>query len=267
MALKYAAITPHPPVMVPDVGGKEGLKPVETTVNSMLALTKEVAEVEPEIIFIITPHGPVDLSAITVRMPENMELKGSLWQFGASNVELSYKVPKELCYKILEKSAEAGLNVKGVEDETLDHGFLAPMFYLDKAFKKKPQVVSMNMSLGSYKNHYEFGKILREIANSLKEKVVFIASGDLSHRLSDDAPGGFNKEGEVFDKKLVKLLKEKKYEDILLFDPFWVDEAGECGMRTVCTLIGVVEGQKVEQKFYSYEGPYGVGYLVMGYKF
>ena len=98
-----------------------------------------------------------------------------------------------------------------------------------------------------------------------KRRILFVGSGDLSHRLTKDAPAGYNKEGKKFDEKLVSLLEKNDYEQVILMDPFWVDEAGECGLRSVCTVLGLVNQEQFTHRLYSYEGPYGVGYLVMGY--
>lgn len=265
--IKYAAITPHPPVMVPEIGGKEGLKPIENTIKGMLKVTADVSLSEPNIIMVISPHGQIFIDSITVKTPAKKSLTGSLWQFGDSNLQFDYTIPIEFIKKILVESANSGLKVEALEDSSLDHGFSAPMYYIEKGLKKKPEIVSMNISLASYEKHFEFGKILSRVSSASNENIVLIASGDLSHRLTKDSPGGYHKEGKKFDEKLVKYLKEGKHRDILLFDPFWVDEAGECGLRSICTLLGFIEGHEYKPMFYSYECPYGVGYLVMGYKF
>jgi len=63
-----------------------------------------------------------------------------------------------------------------------------------------------------------------------------------------------------FDKKLVSMVEKGDVEGVIGLDPFWVDEVKECGLRSVCTALGVVGEKKF--KVLSYEGPYGVGYLV-----
>ena len=79
-----------------------------------------------------------------------------------------------------------------------------------------------------------------------------------TNKIKKDAPCEYAKEGKEFDEKLVSLIRKGDTEAILAMDPFWVDEAKECGLRSVCTALGVADKYEV----LSYEGPYGVGYLV-----
>ncbi len=252
-----ALIVPHPPVMVPSVGGKEGLKPIEKTVQSMVKVAVAAAEVRPDTVVVITPHGPVYPDRINVRMPEDGRLVGDLRRFGSED-GLDVASDNDLADKILDAGVSAGLKLLAIDEGDLDHGVLAPMFYIDKALEGSYKMVSMNISMASYKTHYDFGKVLREVFDKDSRRVLFVASGDMSHCLKEDGPYGFGEEGPEFDKKLIELLKAGDTEAILELDPFWVDDAKECGLRSVCTALGVAGKHKV----LSYEGPYGVGYLV-----
>lgn len=250
-------IVPHPPVMVPPVGGQEGLKPIEKTVSAMVEVSRRVAEMKPDTVVIITPHGPVYPDRISIRMPSDGKLAGTLEMFGSDD-GLSLESDNKLADEILDASVSAGLKVLAIEDGELDHGVLAPMFYIDKAIGDGYKMVSANISFASYKIHYDFGKVLKKVFAESNRRILFVASGDLSHCLKKGAPCGYSSEGRKFDEKLVSLLKKGDTEAILGMDPFWVDEAKECGLRSVCTALGVADKYEV----LSYEGPYGVGYLV-----
>ena len=41
-----------------------------------------------------------------------------------------------------------------------------------------------------------------------------------------------------------------------------VSVAGECGLRSILILLGILSGNKIKPEVLSYEGPFGVGYLV-----
>jgi len=260
MSFVGAFILPHPPVMVPSVGREEGLKPIEKTVNAMVKVSKIVADLKPDTIVIITPHGPVYPDRISIRTPISGRLKGDLSAFGSSD-GIDVCSDAFLCDKIAESSSS--IKVACIDDEELDHGVLAPMYYLNKSLGGNYKLVSMNISFAGYKTHFEFGRILRKIFDESDKKILFVASGDLSHALTKDAPCGFCKEGEKFDKKLVSMVEKGDLDGVLSLDPFWVDEAKECGLRSVCTALGVV-GAGEKFKVFSYEGPYGVGYMVAG---
>jgi len=115
----------------------------------------------------------------------------------------------------------------------------------------------------SPQEHFQQGrKIINE--QDKKLRLGWIASADLSHRLKKDGPYGFHPSGPVFDKLLIKLLRDKDADGVLNLDSQLSDEAGECGLRSICMLLGALtaSGQAWQTDILSYEGPFGVGYLV-----
>jgi len=44
-----------------------------------------------------------------------------------------------------------------------------------------------------------------------------------------------------------------------------IERAGECGLRPSIMLLGALDGLKVKPEILSYEGPFGVGYLVASF--
>jgi AmmeMemoRadiSam system protein B len=113
----------------------------------------------------------------------------------------------------------------------------------------------------------QFGVELKESIFKSDRRIAVIASGDLSHRLSLTAPAGFSPRAKEFDKKLIQLLKQKKADGVLTMDPELIEIAGECGLRSIIMLLGIVKNMKYEFEVLSYEAPFGVGYLVGQFTF
>jgi len=145
-----------------------------------------------------------------------------------------------------------------------DWGFNVPLFFLAKDFKK--EIKTYLMELETPKFYFEEGKKIYQKLDKDK-KYAFIASGDLSHCLKEEGPYGFHPDGPKFDKELIKLLKKKDVENILKLDEMF-PEAGECGLRSFCFLLGILEASGIDwqPEILSYEGPFGVGYLVANFK-
>ena len=61
--------------------------------------------------------------------------------------------------------------------------------------------------------------------------------------------------------KLIELLEEHA-RPIFELDPELIEEAGECGLRSIITMAGTVDGYGRSSEVLSYEGPFGVGYMV-----
>jgi len=149
-------------------------------------------------------------------------------------------------------------------------GFDVPLYFLAKDFKGDKK--SYLTGLENPKFYFEEGK--RTYEKQIKKynsKIAIIASGDLSHCLREDGPYGFHPDGPKFDKDLIESLEKKKVERIFDLDDDYPN-AAECGLRSFCFLLGILEahstssGQAWKPEILSYEGPFGVGYLVSNFK-
>ncbi|MCD6470917.1 AmmeMemoRadiSam system protein B [bacterium] len=260
--LSFASICPHPPIIIPTIGSKENLEIVKKTINGYKELEKRLIEVNPDVILIISPHGPLFADAFSINLSE--KYIGNFQQFGDFSTELEFKGNLGFTYKIREK-LETKLPVIIVNEEKLDHGTLVPLYYLTQKLKNF-SIIPIGYSLLDYQKHLEFGKIIKEEILKSNKKIAVIASGDLSHRLTFDAPAGYSPKGKIFDEQLIKFLKNKATNSILKMDPKLIEEAGECGFRSIIILLGILQDLNYQPEILSYEGPFGVGYLVMNFK-
>ena len=120
------------------------------------------------------------------------------------------------------------------------------------------ELVHINIGLLSVPMLYQAGQIVSRV---LGEKNVLILSGDLSHRLTHDAPAGFDEMGQGYDDKIVEAVKTGAIENILTLDETLVERAGQCAQKPLEFLTGCFDGYRVKTKIFSYEGPFGVGYM------
>jgi len=261
----FAAITPHPPIIIPTIGGKDDLKKVKKTIEAMEKLRGEMEKAKPETLILISPHGPVGFGEMG--LVKNEELFGSLAMFGDFKTNFSFKNDKDICRKIVAECKKAKIPLRTYNKPELDHGSLVPLYYLTKNLK--PKVVPMAYSLLDNSLHLLLGKVLGNIAKDEKRRIGIIASGDLSHRLLPEAPAGYSPRGKEFDEKLIELLEKRSAKSILKMDEDLIEEAGECGYRSIIILLGALSQLEVDSwklKVFSYEGPFGVGYLVANIK-
>jgi aromatic ring-opening dioxygenase LigB subunit len=189
--------------------------------------------------------------------------------------------------KTIESMESLGKKFKEIKPDKIiisaphpDWGFNVPLYFLAKDFLPasglsrrqwqagKGEIETYLIGVESPKFYFEQGK---ELYNSKlkaqKLKLALIASGDMSHCLKQDGPYGFHPDGPKFDNDLIEALKNKDIEKILKLDDLY-PEAGECGLRSFCFMLGILEASGVNWKaeILSYEGPFGVGYLVADFK-
>lgn len=264
MSIIESFIVPHPPLIVSEIGkGKE--RQIQSTLDSYEAVAKKIAILEPETIFITTPHSV--MYSDYIHISPGAEATGNFANFKANNISFKKRYDiefaTELAFLASQKNIMAG--TLGQKDKMIDHGALVPIYFIEK-YIQNYKIVRCSISGLNFLEHYRFGKCISEVAEKLNRKVVFIASGDLSHRLKKDGPYGFMQEGSKFDKEITEAMKEADFFKFMNFDTNFCDRAGECGLRSFIIMAGALDGKSVESKFYSYEGTFGVGYAVCEFK-
>jgi len=254
--LSFAAICPHPPLLIPEIGGEDAAQ-VQATVEAMHSLGEDIAREGIDTILVISPHGPVFMDYMSINLSER--LSGDFSDFG-SDIKMEYSCDTELARYIKDLSNANRFPLQTVS-EPLDHGTMVPLYFLSP-HQDSVKICQISFSYLDYGKHFTFGEILYEAIQSTEKKVALIASGDLSHRLTPAAPAGFNPRGREFDDYLIRLLEENDINGILNMDSDLIEDAGECGLRSVIILLGALTNTRYEFRKLSYEGPFGVGYLV-----
>jgi MEMO1 family protein len=264
--LKMIGIAPHPPIIIPAIGRGE-IEKAQKTVDALKLLSRKIKEQKPQILIIITPHGPVMREGPSVSTAPMV--RGTFDRFGFPQIKVELKTDRQLVEFLQEETKEDRLKPvflpdegfsSGVESE-LDHGAMVPLFYLQQEGLNLPGL-HITYGFNSYQDLYRFGQSLRRAADRRRLPYVVLSSGDLSHRLIPGAPAGYSRHGAEFDRLLVDRLKNGAVEEILHFDRQLVEEAGECGLRSFVTALGMLDGKDFSTEILSYEGPFGVGYLV-----
>jgi aromatic ring-opening dioxygenase LigB subunit len=263
------------------------LEKVSKTISAMEKLAEIFANSAPDTVIVISPHGPVDFNQFTIN--QSPTLVGHFYNFGDFQTELIFKndlelikrIKLELIEQIKKETQKINLTknnhdrgsgwsdsiLRTVELKELDHGTLVPLYYLSK-YHPNFKVVPIAYSFLGLRTHFRFGQLLQNAIkhSNILENIGIIASGDLSHRLTPEAPAGYSPRGKEFDEKLIKLLKKKDVKGILNLNQDLVEEAGECGYRSIIILLGALDSLNWQPEILSYEGPFGVGYLVANFK-
>lgn len=263
MSIIGAFILPHPPIILPEVGKGEEKK-ISRTVEAYESVAELISMLKPDTIIISSPHAVSYMDHFHVS--PGRRASGNFGRFGAEEVEIRVKYDEELAgllaVRAFKRDISAGF--AGEEDRDLDHGTLVPLYFLQRQYDSF-ELVRIGLSGYSLKEHFRFGQSIREAVEDLGRRVVFIASGDLSHRLKKDGPYGFRKEGVEFDQRITEAMSRGDFQAFMDFDEDLLEAAGECGLRSFIIMAGALDGQAVDAKLLSYEGIFGVGYAVASF--
>ncbi len=225
--LVFACLSPHPPLILPKVGSLADRQKVRKTIESLESLAPKLKKANPDLIIISSPHPDWGIQVPWYFLSS---------KFKVQNAKLQFKIQNYLSADLI-----------GHWQLEIENFAILPIL----------------TTLDSPQQHFNWGeKLALEIPK--ERRVAWIASGDMSHRLKEDGPYGFHPSGPKFDEEFIRLLKKKDIQGILALPERLTEEAGECGLRSFCMLFGALEGAKIDwkPKILSYEGPFGVGYLV-----
>lgn len=261
MAIIKTYMVPHPPLIIPQIG-KGGEKQIEKTINSYEEIAKEISTLKPETIIISSPHTIMygDYFHIT----NANKVSGDLSNYNVSNILFEEEQDIDLIEEIEKVSRKYNFPAGRTKDTELDHGTIIPLYFIRKYYKEGKIIVLGPSGLPLIDN-YMMGIIIKEAVNNLDKKVVFIASGDLSHKLQPYGPYGYSKEGVEYDERIMDVCSKSKFNELLNFEESFLDKAAECGHRSFTIMSGTMDGLNVEAKEYSHEDITGVGYGIISF--
>lgn len=258
-----AYIMPHPPIARHGVGRGEE-KIIQNTLDAYRAASELIAQDAPETIVIISPHNVVFRDAFYLSPGKTYE--DGLYRFGDSEDRLSIPYDTELADEIAKLAEESDIPV--VRDDVYakepDHGSAVPLLFVRESYTNF-RVVRIAPCFLSNQTLRQMGKIIERAAAHVGRRMTLIASGDLSHKLREDGPYGFAKEGPEFDKQVTAAMKTADFDAFTRFDAAFIDKAAQCGLPGFMMMAGALENYHVTPNFLSYEGPFGVGYAVCAY--
>ncbi len=251
MSICFAAITPHPPVLIPNIG-KEKLSDLAHTQKAMKELEESLYLCKPDLIIVISPHSALFADSFSIN--SNTHFVSQFQKFGDLTTNPTWQGDTNFATKINHCAKKKHIPITIVSDETLDHGSTVPLYYLTEHLKET-KILPIGYSNLAGPDHIAFGKLIKEIIMEGNKKVAVIASGDLAH--------GANVEDSLaqkFDETIMQALADKDIESLLELESKSKD-LEECGYRSILILMGILKNINYRLTINSYEHPYGVGYL------
>ena len=264
MSLLAAAVVPHPPIILPEVGHGEEKK-IQNTIDAYREVAKRVAALKPDTLVITSPHSI--LYSDYFHISPGKSASGDFANFRAPQVKINVNYDNEFVSTLSDLAASSAISAGtlGERNAALDHGTLIPLRFLEQAGIdfNETKVVRIGLSGLSAADHYKLGQLIAETADKLNRRVVYIASGDLSHKLKSDGPYGFIEEGSIFDKEVMEYISAGDFLSMLRMDNTLCKKAAECGLRSFWIMSGALDRKAVKCEQLSYEGTFGVGYGIV----
>ena len=263
MSILAAYMVPHPPMIVPQVG-KGSEKQIQKTIDAYEQVAGEIAALQPETIVISSPHSI--LYADYFHLSPGRMASGDFGNFGAGGVSFREEYDRELVQEITKLATDKGFpaGTSGEREKRLDHGVMVPLYFIRKHYSGG-KIVRIGLSGLPLTQHYTLGQMIQEAINCTGRRVVYIASGDLSHKLQSYGPYGYAEEGPQYDRRIMNVCARAAFGELFDFDETFCDKAAECGHRSFVIMAGALDGVSVEAKQVSHEDVTGVGYGICSF--
>ena len=268
MAIVAAFAVPHPPLIIPAVGrGRE--RDIQATVDAYKEVAQRIVTLAPDTLVISSPHSIMYRDYLHIS--PGASAHGNFAQFHApqASYECDYDQQFVAALEAACIAEQVPAGTMGERDPRLDHATMIPLHFIRRACKKanvpQPMVVRMGLSGLSPAVHYQVGTLVQKVASVLHRRVVFVASGDLSHKLLAEGPYGFAPEGPEFDERVCRDFATGDFLDLLCMDRGFAERAAECGLRSFQIMAGALDRTEVQGELLSHEGPFGVGYGIAAF--
>lgn len=249
----------HSPILIPEIAGKR-LREVEASALAMATLARRIVSQEPDGIIIVTPHMPRFQTAFGLHGEKI--LKGDFGDYGYQELKIEVQGAPSIVYDLQNKAARHDLQLNICDEMPLDRGAMVPLYFLNKQNWQGPVAVlgfPLNSNLSQC---VRLGEAIRETINERGENWTLIVSGEMSHRLKPESPGGYHERASEFDRWIFESIEAGDLPRALEVDPGLRQIACEDVLNSLAIAFGVLGKGDHDYEPISYEYPYGVGYLV-----
>jgi len=257
----FGAIAPH---------GDPAFAEGSPTRQALELLGRRLAEAEPEVTVLATPHSVhVEDSFAVVT---SAKIAGSLAEQElefSHGVELACAVDRELAQSVIASLRERDLPAVGMSfgsndpalaEMPMDWGTLIPLWFLGQ--DERPVVVVSPCRERSLEDHVLGGRALAAATEG--KRAAFVASADHGHAHDPEGPFGFDPASAAYDERVVELVSANRLGDLLSLESI-VEPASADSLWQMALLHGAL-GDGFRGELLSYERPTYFGMLVAAFE-
>lgn len=265
MTLVYACIAPHGSEAIAELASRSTVRGFQRTREGLQKLAGEVGKARPDTIVIATPHNLRLWQNIAVVTAENST--GTLQASTRNKKSVSVKAKCDTVFarELLEGArrrklpaigANYGTSEGATSDMPMDWGTLVPLWFILPKCRPKPKIIIVTPSRTiPLRQNFQFGRLIGDLSERKRKRIVFIASADQGHRHRKSGPYGFNKASKEYDGFVLDAIQGGRIESIMKLRRKFVDDAKPDSLWQMTMLAGAIEGIKMKPKVISYDVP------------
>jgi MEMO1 family protein len=262
--LTSALILPHSPILIPAIG-KTNTLILDKTTLAYNKIAESLKEQEVDELIIISNHFADSDTDFVINSAPEFQL--NFKKFGDLVTRHKISGDLTLAHEISE-SLKDNFSLKIISEKMPSYCVAIPAYLLG-AKNNKLKMISLGYHPEVKREKLiAFGQGLKNELFKSSKKIALIATGDLSHRLKRNGPGGYSPKGAKYDQKMIEYLNEPEnvISNLLSIDEKLIKDAMECAFKSILVLMGALDGLDYEPQTLAYQNDLGIGYLTMELK-
>ncbi|MFB4161258.1 extradiol ring-cleavage dioxygenase [Geomicrobium sp. JSM 1781026] len=265
MSVELGVLAAH----VPSICHRENIPPFqENLVKEMDQIAKDIEEINPELICIVSCHWISTFNHYVDVAPEH---KGILTAFECpdiiSDVAYEYKGDREIANEMVRAGKSARIPVTAVDDPTYvwDYGTVVPLRYLLP--KLDVPVISLFIAeAAGLDETRQWGEVIRSVIDESGKKTVFIFSGALAHNLVRGRINMPTISEQALDKQFIDYTMQRDLQSMQTMLPQYANTAGvEGGGRHLAMMLGIID-EEYKPDFKAYAQSSGSGNAIITFE-
>lgn len=255
--LVFSAIVPHSPLLLPSVG-KEHREQLAQTLEGYREVEEGLYASRPDTLLLISPHAPLYPDAFSANMSDRFI--GTVKEFGDHGTTIQAQADFLLLDHVHRSMRDNDIPFTLTSNTEIDYGYTIPLCLLTTHLKQW-KLAPFSVSGLDADAHVKFGQTLKHVIHEETRRIAIIASVDLSHHINAKSPQGERPEGATFENAVKEAIQLNSPKPLQLLTTNVLEAAGQCAYKPLLMLLGLQQNVQVTPHIYSYEAPFGVGYL------
>jgi AMMECR1 domain-containing protein/aromatic ring-opening dioxygenase LigB subunit len=246
------------PVVVEEVGRHRSRQCLETT-RAMQTLAARACAHDPDLVVLLTAAAPRD--SLRWGVCTASRLSGHFGSAGAEQVGVVLPGALDAATQLLALAREAGLLTQELDNLALNDAARVPMHFLQHVGWHGPTlwIAAPPRAAAAAER---MGALLARVADQAQQRWTLIVCGDLSRRLKPGAGTGYHPLAKDFDSEFRGYIEAADLRRATGIDHELRAMANETVLDPLAVAAGAIDYAARGPRTFSYEAPFGVGYLV-----
>jgi MEMO1 family protein len=258
MSIIGAAFLPHTPLLLPTTDPAHAKR-----MRNLYKATKEVVAwayaAQPDVVVCFNPHAASIGNQFTFNLAETYT--ASFDEFGDLTTKVTLPGTPTFAYT-LKEHLESIIPVTSVIEPRVNYGLGIPSIFFQKSQPQLPWV-EISSQRTTIADHIAFGVRLQSLLLNNHKRVLILATGEVTARLTEAAPQGKSLEAAHFRKSWMEALKRNELQKFLEMVPKnQAEEVASCGSWSVAQLLGTIVSMRTHVRILNDEAAYGIGYAI-----